>query len=484
MDSVRRMRDSARSLGLPLMDRRFLAEHLVKGAPLGRLPAVEHINHIFDAAAAIARRIEASCRRRKEIVERLGRTCALSPDAHECSTTAHEGQAACVQELDALATDVVKLVHRWRALFRGPVPFHVDGQNVLIALKEQYDVGCEVSLVCAHLRKTSRHAAFFYVSPFDAAAQGRVRPADVASYNRWCDAVLSETSSQRAYVRDQLMYARMGLYQMRLKLPRDVARLARFPPDGLMQIVEKNVKRQLVNSFGSAYAMLARHRVVQSADVASIAKLATFSSKALHVSYFRRWSEWVSWRRERKAAASNFDYAVSLEHLRFRWGVWNLRVDLARQRARRWKPFLAQNELALLRRYTQKWFVQHSLGALSRQLRRALFLEYYRRFHFVVAAKRLRECREAETFREHGGTYDAIHAALSFACVLAPTGALHLELVAVARAASIGLQHAAYDEQQLRHSVTIDEAAARSHYVHDFCERAFELEAARLCRIE
>lgn len=404
--AVTEFHELASSLGLSAMDREYIDQHLVHDVPLGKLPVLEFVNDRLRRIFVLSNAISATISKRSKALDRLRRTCAFGGRA-VCSSHMHEKLSLLLQEVDELTIEAMKLIVQWREYFQFPMPFFqgTGGENVLLCFCDQYAVGSPMSLANGHLRTTSRYSPFFYASPFDAVASGKTAPSFKEAVSLWNTLVMNELQRQRESVHEQLAFARMGLYHCVLRLPRDVLHTAGMKPGLLVHINDRNRKRLLVSCLASAYGMLLRMRSRTGGSLANVAGLATFSTKALHLQYFRRWIEWVSARRERREAAESIGAHVRHQLAKSRFDTWMAKVVLERERASRWKPFLLKTQMHLLRVYTQRWFMFHSVGNIARSVRRALFLQYFHRFHFLVLSKRLAVNFSAEVYRDRGGRY-------------------------------------------------------------------------------
>jgi hypothetical protein len=395
-------------LGLSVFDREYLHQHLIAGAPLGKLPILEYVAEQLERLESLSQQIRATALRRHKAVDRLKKTCAggNSPSYRRgdavCGPAQHEKVAQTIRDVDAMTVEIMRLVSEWRTHLQVPLPFHVDGENVLFRLAGDYAIGSAVSLACGHLRNTSRYSAFFYASPFDAVAAGSVAPSAKPALAQWDALVGRELAVQRVLVRDQLSFARMGLFHCVLRVPRSMLAVAGMKPGCVLHITDRRRKQELVSCLGTAYRHLLRRRQQTTGKASHLAGLATFSPKALHLQYLRKWIEWVALRREKREAAAGFLQESILMLLRARWNDWTNRVDLERERASKWKPFLARTERHMLRLYTQKWFMHHAFGTISRQVRRVLFLRYFHGLHHLVMRRRLVRDFSSEARTEDG----------------------------------------------------------------------------------
>ena len=405
-----RVSASMEALGLSTFDREYLSTHLIDGTPLGKLPILEYVDELLETIADLSHRIRATALRRGKAIDRLRKSCAAGKavgtvsrrSEQVCGPAQHEKVASLIKDIDGMTIDIMRLVAEWRSHLQTALPFHVDGENILFRLAADYAIGSVVSLACGHLRNTSRYNSFFYASPFDAVAAGTVAPSAKPALARWESLVQGELVLQRAIVREQLSFARMGLFHCVLRLPRSMLKVAGMKPGCVLHINDRRRKQDLVSCLGTAYRHLLRRRQQATGKASHLAGLATFSPKALHLQYLRKWIEWVAVRREKREAAQSLLRESCDALLRRRWADWAGRVEIERERARKWRPFLQRSQLQLLRLYTQKWFMHHAFGTISRQVRRVLFLRYFHALHFLVVKRRLARDLGKETRNEEG----------------------------------------------------------------------------------
>jgi hypothetical protein len=470
-----------RQLGMSLFDREYIDEHLVHGMPLGKLPVLEYINAQLRRLVTLSAEIRQTALRRAKALEKVKRSCAFGDRGHRgsaCSVKSHERLAQTLREVDEMTVELMNGVAGWRRHLQVPLPFHVDGENLLLRMAAQYAVGSDVSLACSHLRNTSRYAAYFYASPFDAVAASGVAGPTRDLVAQWEVVVLGELALQRESAREQLTFARMGLYGCVLRLPREMLETAGMKPGCLVPIVDVGRKQLLVSCLASAYSHLSRMRQQATGALSSVAGLATFSTKALHLQYLRKWIEWVSQRRERRLCAATLRDQSEVRHAGFRWAAWMRRVAVQRQRRQRWEPFLQRTQLHLMRLYTQRWFMHHSFGNISRQVRRVLYLRYFRSFHYIVVRRRMSNGARHERYRTEGETYPAHLVALRQPASLAAGNPWLRQVAVAARTRAVAQAHVIYDEWKGREmGPALDERKARAVAYSDYLLGAFVAQA-------
>ena len=250
------------------------------------------------------------------------------------------------------------------------------------------------------------------------------------------------------------------------------------PLPTVILITHKRTKERLVHCLRSALAAVQQSKPFlggaagaggagggAAGTMAQIASLSTFSTGALHLRYFRRWIEWLSRKWEQQQRATTAAEATSIDHCRWRFVVWLQKVYQERERSRLWRPFLQKTTLSTLRRYVQKWYMRRASDGMARQMRRALFLQYYHSLHLVVVRSRCAASRRAETSRPAaaaalapaGGRwypdYSPCCRSLSF---VRPERTKCLTAIAVVgRRVALPLRHLEYDESVLRATTAV-----------------------------
>eukprot|EP00672_Neobodo_designis_P021890 CAMPEP_0174832878 /NCGR_PEP_ID=MMETSP1114-20130205/3906_1 /TAXON_ID=312471 /ORGANISM="Neobodo designis, Strain CCAP 1951/1" /LENGTH=557 /DNA_ID=CAMNT_0016066745 /DNA_START=39 /DNA_END=1712 /DNA_ORIENTATION=- len=489
-DVADQVRSKAAQLGLSVFDLEYLTAHLIEGRPLRKLPILEYVDELLDSLCSVAQSIRSVALRRQKHIDRLSKACGAGTGAGQrtrkgesaCGPTQHEKIAALLRDIDAMSIQIMEHVKLWRSHLQFPLPFHVDGENILFKLATDYAIGSVISLSCGHLRNTARYSAFFYASPFDAVAAGSVAPSAKAALADWESLVHNELSVQRTLVREQLSFARMGLFHCVLRLPRSMLSVAGMKPGCVLHITDKRRKQDLVTCLGTAYRHLLRRRQQATGKTSNLAGLATFSPKALHLQYLRKWIEWVAIRREKREAADTLLRESSKNLLRDRWNDWAGRVELERERARKWRPFLQRTQLQLLRTYTQKWFVHHAFGSISRQVRRVLFLRYFHTMHFLVVRRRLAKDFAHESRDDAGRVAYPCHlqALRTLVGLASSSDTPSLDCVRLAREEVLIQHRLTSDERSERLRVAIDEQASRASLSGEFWLRSFVLQSEAL----
>ena len=381
--------------GLPWIDKWAYKAQFLDIAAIAELPKIEKLNSVLRSQVEIGTRLREAIGLRERLADCLrNETCAIDEKSGvQCGVGAHRKAAQLLRSMDDATDTIVELISEWRQNLNRPMPFLVHGGvNYLVHVSKDCSLNGVVTLASSHLRGTSRHLNFFYASTYDsvaAATMNLMRPELMY--------ILGEVQRQRELCQEQISLAKMGFYIPVLRFSPCIHSSGKLNPTQkcrLIAIDKKSWKEQLLASYANAAALIERSTPVSSTD-AKTTEAATqfllFSSRTMHIRYFRKWLEWLTEKKRRRTRVDAFldQSRLILAHSRYR--AWFQRHKYLKSLDTKVTSLLRSNVSALRQKYISRWFVQTRLASVGRAVRRQLFLKYYHALFYVVYLRRIQK---------------------------------------------------------------------------------------------
>ena len=370
-------------VGLPWIDKSLLEAELADPRDVALLPRVERLLTLLKRQAAFATQIRAVFGERSVLLGQLAKTCCLCEKA-PCDVDAHKAATALLRRIDLLTEQLVQGVMQWREGLHSPLPFIVEGENILLAVAQQCAVGGQIPMACGHIRATSRHMPFYYASSFDTVNANAGLPEMTVELKY----ILSEWERQHQHCTEQLTLSRMGIYTPKLRF-----RLRGCKPSFTIPINDIRWKRQLTMSYSSALRLLESckpNNLVTSAVTNAATQFLLISARSLHIRYYRLWVDWLSSRKEVQRRVQQMQRSVVQYNLLRRFDAWLSRTRLSKVLRAKCRQLSVQIETAFRRRHMQQWYKYSQVSTVSRGVRRAIYMRYYNRMYLAVAWRKLR----------------------------------------------------------------------------------------------
>lgn len=365
----------AAAAGLPWLDKAMYRNELISGASVSALPRIERLNALLSHQVRVTEDILSHHKRREELIYRLLMTCAFDHAHQECSHDSHRAVCDTLRHVDDETDKLIHLVEQWRKHLAVPLPFFVDGENIILRMGNQTSIGKGLAHVGAHLRNTCRHLPYFYSSSYD--------PAMVESnkvlQRRELDVLKEELDIQFNQLQEALRLARMGMYSPVLRFRHQPTMVSR----PILMIDNKRWKAQLIVSFANGLSALAKTRPVADNGITSaMMQFAGVASKVLHRRYFYLWYEFRKKRVERKRTVLGMALMADMMLLQRYMENWRGRMGRVKVMRGHSDALLAMSCNVLRRRYMQKLFLKAATKRAERLVKRAMCLRYFRHLQY------------------------------------------------------------------------------------------------------